>query len=54
VTTWSGTIAAGPETVNLTASAPDYTTADIAVTVQVLAPYGHQIGPHHSPAPLTP
>ena len=37
-TTWSGTIAAGPQTIHLTASAPGYTTADVAVTVQVLAP----------------
>ena len=28
VTTWNGTIAAGPETVHLTSSAPDYDTAD--------------------------
>jgi hypothetical protein len=40
VTTWNGTIAAGPETVHLTSSAPDYTTADSALTVQVLAPSG--------------
>jgi hypothetical protein len=37
-TTWKGTIAAGPQTVHLTAAAPGYTTADVAVTVQVLAP----------------
>ena len=37
-TTWKGTIAAGPQTIHLTASAPGYTTADVAVTVQVLAP----------------
>jgi hypothetical protein len=36
-TTWTGTIAAGPQTIHLTASAPGYTTADVAVTVQVLA-----------------
>jgi hypothetical protein len=40
VTTWNGTIAAGPETVHLTSSASDYNTADTTLTVQVLAPSG--------------
>ena len=37
-TTWTGTVAAGPQTVHLTAAATGYTTADVAVTIQVLAP----------------
>ena len=36
-TTWSGQIADGPQTVDLTASAPGYTTADLTLTIAVVA-----------------
>jgi hypothetical protein len=36
-TTWNGQIAPGPQTVNLTASAPGYTTADVSLTIAVNA-----------------
>lgn len=38
VTTWNGSIAAGPKTVHLLVSAPDYVTNEQTLTVQVLAP----------------
>jgi hypothetical protein len=37
-TTWNGTIAAGPQIVNLLVSAPDYVTKEVTLTIQVLAP----------------
>jgi hypothetical protein len=37
-TTWNGTVAAGPETVHLLVSAPDYQTSEQILTIQVLAP----------------
>ena len=36
-TTWTGQIDEGPQTVNLTASAPGYTTADLTLTIAVVA-----------------
>lgn len=36
-TTWTGQIADGPQTVDLTASAPGYTTADLTLTIAVVA-----------------
>ena len=36
-TTWTGQIADGPQTVGLTASAPGYTTADLTLTIAVVA-----------------
>ncbi len=36
-TDWTGTIAAGPQTVNLTASAPGYNTANVSLTIGVVA-----------------
>jgi hypothetical protein len=36
-TTWTGQIASGPQTVNLTASAPGYTTATLSLTIAVVA-----------------
>jgi hypothetical protein len=38
VTTWSGTIADGTQTVDLTASAPGYTTATLTLTISVVSP----------------
>jgi hypothetical protein len=36
-TNWTGQIADGPQTVDLTASAPGYTTADLTLTIAVVA-----------------
>jgi hypothetical protein len=36
-TTWNGQIADGPQTVDLTASAPGYTTADLTLAIAVVA-----------------
>jgi hypothetical protein len=36
-TTWNGQIADGPQTVDLTASAPGYTTANVTLTIAVVA-----------------